>query len=117
MNDILERIFWIQSQIKLAHWQEKSGYRHLVLDQYYKDISKEFDRLVETIQGGLTTTLKITDSLFTINNDIDYEKFQIECYKFIDKLRIKFKEQNYITNILDDIDTIINRNSDLLRKK
>ena len=113
---ILEKIFWTLSQIKLSHWQENSGYKHLVLDNFYKDLAKEFDRFVETLQGADNTHLVISDELFRIQNEIDYEVLGKEIYKFLDELRKKFEDRKYLVNIIDDIDTIVNRNLDLLRK-
>jgi len=28
MKDLLEKIFWIETQTQLAHWQEDNGFRH-----------------------------------------------------------------------------------------
>jgi len=113
---LLEKINWILFQTKLAHWQEKKGYRHMILDNLYDDLNNEFDRFIETYQGAFNTQALIENELFVFYNHIDYEVFLKEMFKFIDELRNEFKEVHYLVNIIDDIDSIVNKFADLIRK-
>ena len=38
VTEFLERIFWVESQLQLAHWQEPRGFHHEMLGEFYKKI-------------------------------------------------------------------------------
>lgn len=52
INDLIVRVFASRNAAHLAHWAEKSGYRHETLGSFYDDVISALDRVVEARQGA-----------------------------------------------------------------
>jgi len=119
MKDLLEKIFWIETQMQLAHWQEEYGFRHEQLGKFYEEIQDLFDLLIESYSGFLGKKIKVSESLFKLQNDIDInDALLVEIRKFIETLKkSKDFEHYFLQNVLDDIATLTERYSYLLNRK
>lgn len=118
VSNFLERIFWIESQLRLAHWQEQRGFHHEILGEFYKDIIKGFDKLVECYLGDRTKSVLIADSLYKLDNHVDLQEIINTLRQFLDDLHeaIEFNERG-LNNIVDDLYNTTERYSYLLNKK
>lgn len=52
INDLIVRVFASRNAAHLAHWAEKSGYRHETLGSFYDDVISALDSVVELYQGA-----------------------------------------------------------------
>jgi len=119
MKDLLEKIFWIETQTQLAHWQEDNGFRHEQLGKFYDEIQDLFDLLIESYSGFLGKKVKVSESLFKLQNDIDInDSLLLEIRKFIESVKAnKEFEHFFLQNVLDDIATLTEKFAYLLNKK
>lgn len=118
VSNFVERIFWIESQLQLAHWQEQRGFHHKMLGDFYKKIVKGFDKLVEGYLGDRTKQVLISDSLYKLDNNVDLQEIINELRKFLDDLHeaIEFNERG-LNNIVDNLYNTTEKYSYLLNKK
>ncbi len=112
----IEKIFWMQSQLQLAHWQEpQSGFKHEVLGKYYKSLNKELDTLVECYSGIFSrSAIQIGDTLFIVKNNETPEGLITEILDIINSFRVAFEKHPALVNIIDDILTLTYQNKYLL---
>ena len=118
VKDFLERIFWVESQLQLAHWQETRGFHHEMLGKFYKKIGKGFDKLVECYLGDRTNQIVISEALYKLDNNIDLQEIINHLRIFLDDLHedIQFSERG-LNNLVDDLYNITEQYSYLLNKK
>lgn len=117
-KNFLERIFWIETQLQLKHWQEKSGFHHEQLGSFYSEITEEFDKLVECYLGDTTKKVVISESLFKLENDKDINTIIMEIRKFLDELKEdKEMQERSLLNLIDEIYNDVERFSYLLNRK
>jgi|SRR6185369_4632597 len=119
MKKLVETMFWIENQIQLCHWQEKSGYKHEILGKFYEEIIDQIDRFVESSTGCLDEDiLNCGEVLFKLINNYNL----IELVDAINTEFIKIREQLVkleipeLINIVDEIQGIVKRNKYLLQK-
>jgi hypothetical protein len=60
MEELIARVFATRNAVHLAHWAEKSGFRHEVLGDLYESLIETLDPLVEAHQG-LIGLVKVGD--------------------------------------------------------
>lgn len=116
--ELLEKIFFIQSQVQLAHWQETSGYRHQVLGDYYKESSELFDFLVETYIGSIGE-IQIQDSLYKIHNQVDLQMLFIDITNILQEFKMSFNHDQpkiELINIIEDLLSLTYKTKGLLKK-
>lgn len=117
INELFEKIFWIKDQGTFLHWKETSGFKHNVLGKYIKNLNDLTDSFIESYVGVFSNeTLYISESLYKVDNDItneayinETEKIFLSFYKLIDGV-------NGLTNILDDVLSLILKTKYLLTK-
>lgn len=118
INSLLEKILWVEAQAQILHWQEKSGYRHEALGSYYKDITSLIDKFVETYGGVFgTEALMISEVMYKLNNNISIKEYLDNTINVFDEFKKSVDGISCLTNIIDDIMTLINRNAYLLNKE
>jgi len=108
----IEKILWIQNQIQFNHWVETSGWRHKVLGDFYSDINKLLDELVESI-GGIfdKESLYIGIEMYKVESELSNDKLLNDIIVIIETFRKYFTNLNGVIKILDDILTIIHTTS------
>lgn len=118
VSEFLERIFWIETQLQLAHWQEERGFHHEILGKFYKDIVKAFDKLVESFLGDDSKLISISDSMYKLDNNVDLVDLIKHIRIFLDDLNenVEFNQRG-LGNLVDELYNITERNSYLLNKK
>lgn len=118
VKNFLERIFWIETQVQLKHWQEKSGFHHEQLGKFYEEIVNGFDKLVEGYLGDESKSISISDELFKLDNDLDSKTIIEHTRNFLDDLEesIEFNERG-LENLVDDLYNINEKYSYLLNRK
>lgn len=52
LEQLIALVFATRNAAHLAHWREKSGYRHETLASFYDDVLEALDKLVEAHQGA-----------------------------------------------------------------
>lgn len=52
IEDLIARVFATRNAAHLAHWAEKSGYRHETLSAFYEGVLGALDSFVEAYQGA-----------------------------------------------------------------
>lgn len=108
MKEVLETIVikLIQSRniAHLAHFKAKTYAQHIALDEYYKGITKIFDRLVESGQGQYKELLDIR--IIACPEQDNIIKYLEELYNYIDSSQSSLK--SYQISILDEACELIN---------
>lgn len=121
IKEYIEKIFWIQNQVKLSHWQVKpSGWQHKVLGKYYDSISEQIDNLVETSIGIFGEEMSIiSDSMFKLYNNFDLNNMIDEIVKVLSEFREAFLEleANSLVNIIDEMTALTYKTQYLLRRQ
>lgn len=115
-KEIIEKIFWIESQLQLLHWREpKSGFKHEVLGKYYSSMQSFLDLFVETY-GGIfgKEAIALGDSLYAVKNNEVIDVVIDDILTIITEFRAVFETQPALVNILDDILTETYKNKYLL---
>ena len=59
IEDLIALVFSTRNAAHLAHWREKSGYRHETLAGFYDDVLEALDKLVEAHQGAFELIGKV----------------------------------------------------------
>lgn len=117
VGNFLERIFWIETQLQLAHWQEKRGFHHKILGKFYEEVVEEFDKLVECFLGDATKQIMVSDSLYKLDNNVDLQEIIKTIRIFLDDLHEDMEfNQRGLSNIVDDLYNITERHSYLLNR-
>ncbi len=86
VNNIIEKIFWIQDQVKLKSWQEERLYHAKELNEFHVILSTKLDSLIRAYMSD-TRKVFISESLFKIENDVDMNSVLNEIRDFMDDLK------------------------------
>lgn len=118
VRDFLERIFWIETQLQLKHWQETRGFHHEKLDELHKEFQDVIDKLVECYLGDETKTIKVSESLFKLTNDVDISLILVEMKVFVTQLQAatEFTERG-MNNIVEELSNLIERYTYILNRQ
>jgi DNA-binding ferritin-like protein len=94
MKKLVIKIFQIQSQTRLLHWQTGSYAEHNAFGGYYDAVDDLFDRLIEAIQGkyGRIYVGGIATAQFA-----DYPNLKIEA--FLEEIMAFFMNEIYMLGI------------------
>ena len=119
MQDFLEKIFWIEAQTKLAHWQEKNGFRHEVLGKFHSELSEKFDLLVEAFIGSTGNIAPlVSQTAYVLSNNIEMENLIRRISTIMHEItQDKRFQTSSLINITDDIATIIDKYTYLLGRE
>ena len=101
IEELVSRVFATRNAVHLAHWSEKSGWRHGVLGGFYDSLIDKVDNIVEAHQGayGLIGDVKQV----TVDKDDIAEHIADEA-KWIDDNRDKIAGNiRAISNLVDDL--------------
>lgn len=80
MEEFIARVFATRNAVHLAHWAEKSGFRHQVLGELYESLIESLDSLVEAHQaliglvkvGELPPQPKIAKIVTHLESDLEW---------------------------------------------
>ena len=103
IENFIERIFWIQDQLKLRYWQEKRLHHALCMGQFYNELILKFDNLVKAYLSG-DKDIIISKELYVIENDVDINEIIFETKEFLEY--IKTHKEGWgggMQSIIDDI--------------
>lgn len=110
IKEYIEKVFWIQNQIKLKHWQEPtSGFQHEKLGVFYDEISEKLDELVEaSIAVYGVDIVYISDATFKLDNDAGSLDLTDMILKILLEFRSFFEssQQFGLVNIVDDVSSL-----------
>ncbi|MGI9192586.1 MAG: DUF5856 family protein [Chitinophagaceae bacterium] len=101
IEELVSRVFATRNAVHLAHWAESSGFRHVVLGEFYDRLIDKVDAVVEAHQGayGLIGDVKQK----TVDPDDVAEHIGEEA-KWIDQNRDKIAGNiRAISNLVDDL--------------
>lgn len=107
-NELIEKIFWVQSQLQLLHWREpKSGFRHQIIGNFYKELTETLDSLIEVIAGTFSREhIILGETLYKVSNDTDIKIVVDDIINILYDFRKIYAEYPAIINVLDDSLTI-----------
>jgi len=119
IQEYIQLILWVQSQLKLWHWQTTSYSQHKAFEEIYGGLDDLFDELIENLQGSHRITFgekncKI-DSLLDINEKDIVSFVEATIYKFEGLTALNSSKG--IINIRDDILTQLEKLRYLLSLK
>ena len=52
IEELVSRVFATRDAAHRAHWKEKSGFKHVVLGEFYEGVIGKIDTVVEMYQGA-----------------------------------------------------------------
>jgi hypothetical protein len=94
MKKIVLKIFQVQSQMRLLHWQTASYAEHKTFKKFYNNVDDLFDKLIESIQGKY-------GRIFIGGIDgvqvADYQNLKLQS--FIEEINLFFGKEIYTTGI------------------
>lgn len=104
MEDIIIKLFQSRDVIHLTHLKEDDYSKHVILDEYYKKIVEEIDRLVELTQGSeeILLVLRIPQSM-PVEDPLNY----LENLVANVQTSYKFFNKSCQHSILDDISELL----------
>ena len=86
IKNFIERIFWIQDQLKLSCWQENRLYHTIELNKFYDTIVFKFDIMVKAY-AGIEKEIIVSEQLYILENNIDVNKIIDEIKDFMDFIK------------------------------
>jgi len=109
MNEYVGTLMQSRTQTHIFHLQTSSYAKHVALQEYYEGIVDLIDSLVETYQGKyeIITDYKIVDDLKDIDNEGDVASYIEKIARYCELKREKLPQDGFLTNIYDDIDTLL----------
>jgi len=117
IDNFIEKIFWVQNQGLFLHWQDMSGFKHEILGKFYKEMNEKIDELVESYLGVFSMeALYVSDSMYKVEMITTVQDYMKETQKIFDSFRNSIDGISGLTNVIDDILTIIERTKYLLLK-
>ena len=109
MNEYVGTLMQSRTQTHIFHLQTTSYAKHVALQEYYEGIVDLIDSLVETYQGKyeILTDYKMVDSLKDISDEGDITNYIEKIARYCELKREKLPQDGFLTNIYDDIDTLL----------
>ena len=109
MNEYVGTLFQSRNQAHIYHLQTPSYAKHMALNDYYEDIVDLIDSLVEGYQGKyeILKGYKMLGTLKDWEDDEDIIKYFEQLARYCELKREKLPQDGFLTNVYDDIDTLI----------
>jgi hypothetical protein len=109
MNEYVGTLFQSRNQAHIYHLQTSSYAKHKALNKYYEDIIDLIDSLVEGYQGKyeIIKGYKMIGTLKDLESDEDIITYFEQIAKYCELKREKLPQDGFLTNVYDDIDSLI----------
>ena len=109
MNEYVGTLFQSRNQAHIYHLQTSSYAKHKALNKYYEDIIGLIDSLVEGYQGKyeIIKGYKMIGTLKDLESDEDIITYFEQIAKYCELKREKLPQEGFLTNVYDDIDSLI----------
>lgn len=109
MNEYLGTLMQSRNQTHIYHLQTTSYAKHIALNEYYDMIVDLIDSLGEAYQGkyGIITDYKMIGTLSDLNEEDDILQYLEKIAKYCELKRQKLPQEGFLTNIYDDVDTLL----------
>jgi hypothetical protein len=109
MNEYVGTLFQSRNQAHIYHLQTPSYAKHMALNDYYEDIVDLIDSLVEGYQGKyeILKGYKMLGTLKDWKDDEDIVKYFEQLARYCELKREKLPQDGFLTNVYDDIDSLI----------
>lgn len=104
IEDFVSKLLSARTQAHIFHWQSSTLSEHLALEEFYKEITKLTDKLVESYQGknNIINGYKNVD-LITASSLFYFESLSA----FIKEKRSLVFVDSCLNNIIDEIEELI----------
>ena len=98
-----------RNQTHIYHLQTTSYAKHVALQEYYEGIIDSIDSLVEAYQGkyGILKGYKMIGTLSDLEAEEDIVEYFEKIVKYCDLKRKKLPQEGFLTNVYDDVDTLL----------
>jgi hypothetical protein len=109
MNEYVGTLMQSRNQAHIYHLQTPSYAKHIALNEYYEEIVDLIDSLVEAYQGkyDILKGYKMIGTLSDLEDDGDIVDYFEKIAKYCELKREKLPQDGFLTNIYDDIDTLL----------
>lgn len=109
MNEYVGTLMQSRNQAHIYHLQTPSYAKHIALNEYYEGIIDLIDSLVEAYQGkyDILKDYKMIGTLSDLEDDEDIVEYFEKIAKYCELKREKLPQEGFLTNIYDDIDTLL----------
>ena len=109
MNEYVGTLMQSRNQAHIFHLQTTSYAKHVALQEYYEGIIDLIDTLVESYQGKyeIVTGYKMIGTLDDMNDEGDITNYIEKIARYCELKREKLPQDNFLTNIYDDIDVLL----------
>ena len=109
MNEYVGTLFQSRNQAHIYHLQTPSYAKHIALNEYYEGIIDLIDSLVEAYQGkyDILKGYKMLGTLSDLEDDEDIVEYFEKIAKYCELKREKLPQEGFLTNVYDDIDTLL----------
>ena len=109
MNEYLGTLMQSRTQTHIYHLQTTSYAKHVALQEYYEGIVDLIDSLAEAYQGkyDIITEYKMIGTLQNLQDESDIANYIEKIAKYCELKREKLPQNNFLTNIYDDIDVLL----------
>jgi len=109
MNEYVGTLMQSRNQTHIFHLQTTSYAKHIALQEYYEGIIDLIDSLVEAYQGKyeILTDYRMVGTLDDMNEESDIANYVEKIARYCELKREKLPQDNFLTNIYDDIDVLL----------
>lgn len=109
MNEYVGTLMQSRNQTHIFHLQTTSYAKHIALQEYYEGIIDLIDSLVESYQGKyeIIKGYKMIGTLDDMETEEDIVDYIERIARYCELKREKLPQDNFLTNIYDDIDVLL----------
>lgn len=109
MNEYIGTLFQSRNQAHIYHLQTASYAKHIALNEYYDGIIGLIDSVAEGYQGKyeIIKGYKMAGTLKDLESEEDIVKYFEGLAKYCEMKREKLPQDGFLTNVYDDIDTLL----------
>ena len=109
MNEYVGTLMQSRNQTHIYHLQTTSYAKHIALQEYYEGIIDLIDGLVEAYQGKyeIIKDYKMIGTLDDMETEEDIVNYIEKIARYCELKREKLPQDNFLTNIYDDIDVLL----------
>ena len=109
MNEYVGTLMQSRNQTHIYHLQTTSYAKHVALQEYYEGIIDLIDGLVEAYQGKyeIIKGYKMIGTLEDMSDEGDITNYIKKIARYCELKREKLPQDNFLTNIYDDIDVLL----------
>ena len=109
MNEYVGTLMQSRNQTHIFHLQTTSYAKHVALQEYYEGIIDLIDAVSEGYQGKyeIIKGYKMIGSLKDLESEDDIVSYLEQIAKYCELKREKLPQDGFLTNVYDDIDTLL----------